>query len=170
MECRTEYFLVRYYPDSRFNSREPVEEIDLYSVEDDGRMCGFCFNSSTTYQGDDYWSIMSGNETGHVWFGKRYTYEELLDYYKNMSLKDRLMELRQTYKFKPTIHKILKYMKENNMTSIFIDRFHGFHEGYFDDVTYDELIEKRGKELQKRLEEIMKTIPTIQVEEIGRKY
>ena len=97
MEKTTKYRLARYYPDSFSSKLEDVEKVDLYSVEDDGRMSGFCFDRTDTYVWDDCWSIMTGSETGYVWFGKRYTYEELLEYSKKMPLKDKLMELRQVY-------------------------------------------------------------------------
>ena len=170
MEKTTKYRLARYYPDSSYSKLEDVEKVDLYSVEDDGRMSGFCFDRTDTYVWDDYWSKWCGSETGYVWFGKRYTYEELLEYSKKMPLKDKLMELRQACNSNPTTQQMLQYMKENNITSIIMDRFHGFHEIGLSDMTYDELMEKKGKELQKHLDEIMKTIPTIQVEGTGRKY
>ena len=155
-------YVSKYYPNTCYTKDEVVEERDPYLIEDDGQMVGFYFFDKEVWNGPD-WLVATGNSSSNVWFGKVYTYEELLNIYKRLSLKDRLIELKRSYMALPTYHEILKYMKEKGLSEICIDRFHDFHVLGKGDITYDELIEKKGKELQKLREEIMKSIPTIQV-------
>ena len=124
-----------------------VKERDPYSIEDDGSIVGFRFyDEESWFRSSSDWCISTYNHSGWVFFGKRYTYEELFDICKNMSLKDRLNEFKMSFYFIPTSRDILEYMRTNNLSTICIDRFHLYHEMDEKDMTYDELMEqKRNK-------------------------
>lgn len=141
--------LEKLYPIGAFPSGMTVTidtiDRDPYKIEDDGSIIGFRFYDKESWVRTPFdWCISTSNFSGWVFFGKRYTYEELYDICKNMSLKDRLKELKMSFYFIPTSREILDYMKTNNISVICIDRFHLYHEMDEKDMTYDELMEQKS--------------------------
>ena len=146
MDYYKDSFVHKNYPNNYYGVIEEVEERNPFNIEDDGQMISFNFYDREVWDGgSESWIISNTNFSGIIYFGKRYTYEELLNMYKNMSLKDRLVELYRTINYMPTIHKALKFMESNDLKIICIDRFNGYHQINDNDITYDELMEKKSK-------------------------
>ena len=128
---------------------ESFEGENPLDFKDDGVMAGY-----RTYV-EENWSFDSGNwihstsnYTQWIWFGKRYTYDEVVELARKLPLRDRVREayinVAAMRTVIPSYREILTYMRKNNLSEICLDRYRGYHNLEDNNLVYEELQAERA--------------------------
>ena len=128
-------FVEKIYKGLIFNDTlvDEVQKRDPMLIKNDGKMVGFrFFDQELIVDGDNIYKGNKSNYSDIVYFGKRYTKEEILN----------------KYKYNPKYNTLIFNMKDH-YAKYFCETQTGSHYPMGDnDITYDELILKKKKNIE----------------------